>query len=62
METVQYYKTKIERELLEICDEVVKIIEQRLLPKMHNVENMLTLMKAKGDYYRYICEFSKGEK
>lgn len=62
LETVQFYKTRIEKELLGLCEEIIQAIEGRLLGKTTAVEGKVQLLKARGDYHRYICEFTKTDK
>jgi 14-3-3 protein epsilon len=51
------YKDKIEKELEEICDDILKIIDQNLVPRSSSDEGKVFYFKMKGDYYRYLAEF-----
>lgn len=51
------YKLKIEDELRLTCNEVLELIEKFLLNTI-DIENKIFYMKMKGDYYRYLSEFS----
>jgi len=52
------YRKQVEKELAEVCDEVVKVLDTQLLPKASNTESQVFYLKMKGDYYRYRAEFA----
>lgn len=54
------YRLKIERELDELCHDMLVIIDKHLLPKSLSEESKVFYYKTKGDYYRYIAEFQVG--
>ena len=57
------YKTKIEEELNAICEEIIQLLEAKLIPSAKgNVKSEVFYFKMKGDYYRYIAEFASGDK
>jgi len=49
-------KTGLVRELTDICNDFINLIENLLLPKAKNPESMVNLLKLIGDYFRYISE------
>ncbi|KAH3752859.1 14-3-3-like protein 2 [Dreissena polymorpha] len=61
------YRQKIEKELKDICNEVLNLLDNTLIPKVrdkttsdnNNVESMVFYLKMKGDYYRYLAEVSQ---
>jgi 14-3-3 protein epsilon len=55
------YKEKVEAELRSFCREILRIIDNDLLPKTSSDEGRVFFIKMKGDYYRYICEFAQGQ-
>jgi 14-3-3 protein epsilon len=55
-------KTTLEKELADLCDRMLKLIDNHLLKKAGNVESRVFYLKMKGDYYRYLAEFTAGEK
>ena len=55
---IREIKSKIEKELNQICDEIQKIIDKYLLPNAVEAEMKVFFLKLKGDYYRYKCEFA----
>ena len=56
------YKTKIEGELDKYCNEILNLIDSQLIPKASNSEAQVFYFKMKGDYYRYISEYTTKEK
>ena len=56
------YKERIEKELNNYCDDVLQVLDQKLIPKSEgNTEANVFYLKMKGDYYRYIAEYATGE-
>merc|ERR1712084_150427 len=52
---------KIESELVEICDDILSIIEENLIPNSTSEEAKVFYYKMKGDYHRYLSEFQQGD-
>jgi 14-3-3 protein beta/theta/zeta len=53
------FKKKIEEELNQVCREVLRLIDDHLLPKSSdepNCDSQVFYLKMKGDYYRYLAE------
>jgi 14-3-3 protein epsilon len=59
---IQEYKDKVEKELEEICKNIVNNIDTFLLPKAGDDEAKVFYHKMKADYYRYIAENMEGDK
>jgi len=55
------YRMQVERELNEICREILELLEQHLILRSSGGEGKVFYYKMKGDYFRYIAEFSEGE-
>ena len=55
------YKERVETELRSFCRDVLRIIDNDLIPKATSDEGRVFMIKMKGDYYRYICEFAQGQ-
>jgi 14-3-3 protein epsilon len=55
------YKKKIETELEQLCQRIIKNIDSYLLPKSTESEAKVFYHKMKADYYRYIAENVDGE-
>lgn len=49
---IRDYKAKIETELTDICDDILKIIESELIPNSTSEEGKVFYYKMKGDYHR----------
>eukprot|EP00043_Microstomoeca_roanoka_P006129 m.60463 g.60463 ORF g.60463 m.60463 type:complete len:244 (+) comp13286_c0_seq1:89-820(+) len=54
------YRETIESELKEICQQVLKLLDEHLIPKSSNSESKVFYLKMKGDYYRYLAEVATG--
>jgi 14-3-3 protein beta/theta/zeta len=55
------YREKIEKELRDICQDVLELLKQYLIPKASSAESKVFYLKMKGDYYRYLAEVATGE-
>jgi 14-3-3 protein epsilon len=62
VEKVKYYKGQIEEELTRVCQDILALLEQHLIPKTKSEEASVFFHKMKGDYYRYIAEYAVAEK
>ena len=61
MEIIKDYKSKIESELVEICNDILGIILECLIPNSTSEEAKVFYYKMKGDYHRYLSEFQTGD-
>jgi len=55
------YCKKVEEELQKICDTILKLLGEKLIPKTPSGESKVFYVKMKADYYRYIAEFNNGD-
>ncbi|XP_045899909.1 14-3-3 protein zeta-like [Micropterus dolomieu] len=55
------YREKIEKELKEICQDVLGLLDTYLIPKATAAESKVFYLKMKGDYYRYLAEVATGD-
>merc|ERR1712139_746361 len=55
------YRTKVEGELNKICDEILKLLKDCLIPSCTTGESKVFYYKMQGDYYRYIAEYTQGD-
>jgi len=55
------YREKIEKELNDICGDVLQLLDKRLIAKASNPESEVFYLKMKGDYYRYLAEVAVGD-
>jgi 14-3-3 protein epsilon len=61
MTIIKDYKAKIESELVGICNDILSIIEESLIPNSTSEEAKVFYYKMKGDYHRYLSEFQTGD-
>ncbi|KAG1347817.1 14-3-3-like protein GF14 iota [Cocos nucifera] len=54
---IKGYRQKVEEELTQICNDILTIIDQHLIPSSGSGESTVFYYKMKGDYYRYLAEF-----
>jgi len=59
---VKTYKAAIEKEMTDICDEILVLLTDHLIPRANVGEGKVFFFKMKADYYRYIAEYSSGDK
>jgi len=57
---IRDYRQKVEDELFRICNDILSIIDDHLLPSSTSGESTVFYHKMKGDYYRYLAEFKSG--
>jgi len=60
------YRKKVETELQKICDNILELLSSSnaatgLITTASNAESKVFYHKMKGDYYRYIAEFTEGD-
>ncbi|CAD8078611.1 unnamed protein product [Paramecium primaurelia] len=58
---IRAYKKKIEQELNGFCNDVLNLIDTSLIRTATNSEAKVFYFKMKGDYHRYISEYSSGD-
>lgn len=51
----------MEKELEDICKELLHVLETFLLPEDKSAEGQVFYWKMAGDYWRYLAEFASGE-
>ncbi|XP_008219335.1 PREDICTED: 14-3-3-like protein [Prunus mume] len=57
---IRDYRSKIETELSNICDGILKLLDSRLIPSAFAGDSKVFYLKMKGDYHRYLAEFKTG--
>jgi 14-3-3 protein beta/theta/zeta len=55
------YRQKVEKELDDICRDVLVLLDKHLVPKASNAESKVFYLKMKGDYFRYLAEVASGD-
>lgn len=58
---IKEYRQKVESELSDICNDIMIIINEHLIPSAAPGESTVFYFKMKGDYYRYLSEFKSGK-
>jgi len=59
---IKEYRQKIEAELAKICEDILEVLDQHLIPSAQSGESKVFYHKMKGDYHRYLAEFAIGDK
>lgn len=57
---IRDYRQKVESELSDICNDIMIVIDEHLIPSSNAGESSVFYYKMKGDYYRYLAEFKSG--
>jgi len=55
------YREKVEKELRDICTDVLRLLDEFLIAKASNAESKVFYLKMKGDYFRYLSEVAIGD-
>lgn len=55
------YREKIEKELKDICKDVLSLLDDHLILKADQPESKVFYLKMKGDYFRYLAEVATDE-
>ena len=58
---IKKQKKAIEKELNEICEEIISTLDDRLIPSASDSGSQVFYLKMKGDYYRYLGEFCSAD-
>lgn len=65
LEMAKKYREKVEEELKTICNEVLDLLKNHLIPRAEEDDTLydsrVFYLKMQGDYYRYLSEVSQGE-
>merc|ERR1711981_373875 len=55
------YREKVEKEMRDICQDVLALLDNFLIAKASNAESKVFYLKMKGDYFRYLSEGAIGD-
>jgi len=55
---IKSYRIKVEDELKGICSDILKLLDEFLIPQAVSGESKVFFYKMKGDYHRYLAEFA----
>ncbi|BGP37143.1 hypothetical protein JCM10450v2_001049 [Rhodotorula kratochvilovae] len=61
VQAIKTYREKIEKELADICEDILSVLEKHLIPSAESGESKVFYHKMKGDYHRYLAEFATGD-
>ena len=62
LEDITAFMNNVEKELIDVCMEILGLLEDYLIPGAKDSAQKVFYWKLKGDYYRYVCEFEKNDK
>jgi len=57
---IKEYRTQVEAELTQICNDILAVLDEHLIPSSTTGESKVFYYKMKGDYHRYLAEFAVG--
>nr|BAK02253.1 predicted protein [Hordeum vulgare subsp. vulgare] len=57
---IKTYREKVEKELSDICNDILAVLDDHLIPASTTGESKVFYFKMKGDYHRYLAEFAQG--
>jgi len=55
---IQSYRNHVEKELATICNDILDLLQNFLIPAAKNGESQVFFYKMKGDYHRYFAEIA----
>ena len=61
VEKIKAYREKVEKELSDVCNDILEVLDQHLIPAAQSGESKVFYHKMKGDYHRYLAEFAAGD-
>jgi 14-3-3 protein epsilon len=61
VEKIKKYRTKVEGELEDVCNDILGVLGVNLIPHADTGESKVFYYKMKGDYHRYLAEFTSGD-
>ncbi|XP_064090155.1 14-3-3 protein epsilon isoform X1 [Palaemon carinicauda] len=60
LEMIRTYRTQVEKELKDICSDILGLLDKHLIPTASAGESRVFFYKMKGDYHRYLAESATG--
>ncbi|KAI8636366.1 protein BMH2 [Parasitella parasitica] len=61
VEKIKEYRKKIENELYDVCNDILSLLDEYLIPNAQGGEAKVFYFKMKGDYHRYVAEYATDE-
>jgi 14-3-3 protein epsilon len=59
---IKEYRSKVETELSNICSDILGLLDANLIPHASTSESKVFYYKMKGDYHRYLAEFTTSQR
>ncbi|KAF5840428.1 14-3-3 protein [Dunaliella salina] len=60
VQRIRSYRKMVEKELSDICQSILQLLDEHLIPTASTGESKVFYLKMKGDYHRYLAEFKTG--
>nr|XP_012571046.1 14-3-3-like protein [Cicer arietinum]XP_027190675.1 14-3-3-like protein [Cicer arietinum] len=57
---IRDYRSKLESEVVNICDDILNLLESHLIPSAFSGDSKVLYLKMKADYLRYLAELKTG--
>mmetsp|Transcript_32429 Transcript_32429/g.71653 ORF Transcript_32429/g.71653 Transcript_32429/m.71653 type:complete len:267 (-) Transcript_32429:492-1292(-) len=61
LDRIHRYRETVESELTTICESILSLLDDHLIPNADHGESKVFFLKMKGDYHRYLSEFKNGK-
>mmetsp|Transcript_52935 Transcript_52935/g.133146 ORF Transcript_52935/g.133146 Transcript_52935/m.133146 type:complete len:258 (+) Transcript_52935:162-935(+) len=58
---IKEYRDQVEAELTDLCNDILSVLDDCLIPSASTDESKVFFHKMKGDYYRYLSEFKTAD-
>lgn len=62
LDIIEKYRKQVEESLSDVCEEIINILDEKLMKNASDVESKVFYLKMIGDYYRYFAEFAGADK
>jgi len=59
VQRIKEYRRKVEGELMAICNDILSVLDKHLISSASTNESKVFYYKMKGDYHRYLAEFTQ---
>jgi len=59
VQKIREYRKKVEGELMAICNDILNVLDEHLIACAVSNESKVFYYKMKGDYHRYLAEFTQ---
>ena len=59
IQRITQYQTDLAQKIEELCGELINLIDSSLMQNAKRPESVIAFKKMKGDYFRYLADFSQ---